>query len=64
MKPQPRYHRGDKIGRRYLVHQALMGSLGEVYLYLDLRLTPGFIIDICRILEKISFRIKILKVGN
>jgi hypothetical protein len=23
---------GDKIGGRYLVHQALMGGMGEVYL--------------------------------
>ncbi len=36
MKPQPRYQEGDKIGGRYLVHQALMGSMGEVYLCLDL----------------------------
>jgi serine/threonine protein kinase/Flp pilus assembly protein TadD len=36
MKPKPRYQEGDKIGGRYLVHQALMGSMGEVYLCLDL----------------------------
>lgn len=36
VKPQPRYQPGDKIGGRYLVHQALMGSMGEVYLCLDL----------------------------
>ncbi len=34
---QPRYKPGDKIGGRYQVHQeALMGSMGEVYLCLDL----------------------------
>ena len=36
MKPKPRYQRGDRIGRRYQVHQALMGGMGEVYLCLDL----------------------------
>ena len=36
MKPKPRYKPEDKIGGRYLVHQALMGSMGEVYLCLDL----------------------------
>lgn len=36
-RPQPRYHPGDKIGGRFLVHQALMGGMGEVYLSLDLR---------------------------
>ncbi len=36
MKPKPRYQEGDKIGGRYLVHQSLMGSMGEVYLCLDL----------------------------
>jgi tetratricopeptide (TPR) repeat protein len=35
MKPQPRYQKGDRIGGRYLVHQALMGGMGEVYLCLD-----------------------------
>jgi serine/threonine protein kinase len=34
--PQPRYRKGDRIGGRYLVHQALMGGMGEVYLCLDL----------------------------
>lgn len=37
MLPQPRYKKGDKIGGRYLVHQALMGGMGEVYLCLDLK---------------------------
>jgi serine/threonine protein kinase len=36
MQLQPRYKKGDKIGGRYLVHQALMGGMGEVYLCLDL----------------------------
>lgn len=36
MQTQPRYKKGDKIGGRYLVHQALMGGMGEVYLCLDL----------------------------
>ena len=31
-----RYHKGDKIGNRYLVHQVLIGGMGEVYLCLDL----------------------------
>jgi serine/threonine protein kinase len=33
---EPRYRKGDKIGNRYLVHQALAGGMGEVYLCLDL----------------------------
>ena len=32
---QPRYQKGDRIGRRFLVHHALMGGMGEVYLCLD-----------------------------
>lgn len=36
MKTQLRYKKGDKIGGRYQVHQALMGGMGEVYLCLDL----------------------------
>jgi hypothetical protein len=28
-QPQPRYKKGDKIGGRYLVNQALMGGMGE-----------------------------------
>jgi hypothetical protein len=32
MHSKPRYHSGDKIGGRYLVHQALMGGAGELYL--------------------------------
>jgi tetratricopeptide (TPR) repeat protein len=36
MKPKPRYQPGDRIGGRYQVHQALTGSMGEVYLCLDL----------------------------
>ena len=31
-----RYNPGDKIGGRYLVHRALAGGMGEVYLCLDL----------------------------
>ncbi|MCI0549690.1 MAG: protein kinase, partial [Anaerolineae bacterium] len=37
MQSQPRYKKGDKIGGRYLVHQALQGGMGEVYLCLDLK---------------------------
>ncbi|HVX15289.1 MAG TPA: serine/threonine-protein kinase [Pirellulales bacterium] len=33
----PRYRKGDRIGGRYLVHQALAGGMGEVYLCLDLQ---------------------------
>jgi hypothetical protein len=36
MKPQPRYHPGDKIGGCYQVHQARMGGMDEVYFCLDL----------------------------
>lgn len=36
MKPQPRYKPGDRIDGRYQVHKALMGGMGEIYLYLDL----------------------------
>ena len=32
-----RYRKGDKIGGRYLVHQAMTGGMGEVYLCLDLQ---------------------------
>ena len=32
---QPRYSKGQRIGNRFLVHQALMGGMGEVYLCLD-----------------------------
>jgi hypothetical protein len=42
MNPQPRYQPGDKIGGRYLVHQALMGGMGEVYLCLDLEETVPY----------------------
>jgi len=34
-QPRPRYHKGQQIAGRYLVHQALMGGMGEVYLCLD-----------------------------
>jgi serine/threonine protein kinase len=37
MNEQLRYRKGDKIGGRYLVHQALSGGMGEVYLCLDLQ---------------------------
>jgi hypothetical protein len=37
MQSQPRYKKGDRIGGRYLVHQVLMGGMGEVYLCLDER---------------------------
>jgi serine/threonine protein kinase len=36
MSLKPRYRKGDRIGGRYLVHQALLGGMGEVYLCLDL----------------------------
>jgi tetratricopeptide (TPR) repeat protein len=36
MRAKTHYNKGDKIGNRYLVHQALMGGMGEVYLCLDL----------------------------
>jgi len=34
-RPQPRYSKGQRIGNRFLIHQALMGGMGEVYLCLD-----------------------------
>ena len=37
MQVQTRYHKGDTIGGRYLVHKALAGGMGEVYLCLDLQ---------------------------
>jgi tetratricopeptide (TPR) repeat protein len=37
MRPATRYQKGDKIGGRYLVHRALAGGMGEVYLCLDLK---------------------------
>lgn len=36
MHPTPRYRTGDRIGGRFLVHKALLGGMGEVYLCLDL----------------------------
>src|ERR1051325_4899160 len=36
MPLKPRYKHGDKIGGHYLVHQALVGGMGEVYLCLEL----------------------------
>lgn len=42
MTPPPRYRTGDRIGGRYLVHQALMGGMGEVYLCLDLERNVPF----------------------
>jgi tetratricopeptide (TPR) repeat protein len=35
MAQSSHYKPGDKIGGRYLVHKALMGGMGEVYLCLD-----------------------------
>lgn len=35
MLHNPRYNKGQHIGGRYRVHQALMGGMGEVYLCLD-----------------------------
>ena len=35
MVKQPRYKKGDHIANRFRVHQALVGSMGEVYLCLD-----------------------------
>lgn len=34
-KRQLRYQKGQRIANRFLVHQALMGGMGEVYLCLD-----------------------------
>jgi tetratricopeptide (TPR) repeat protein len=42
MRLKPRYKRGDKIGGHYLVHQALMGGMGEVYLCLELETIRPF----------------------
>lgn len=42
MQLQPSFQPGDKIGGRYLVHQALMGGMGEVYLCLDLETIRPF----------------------
>jgi tetratricopeptide (TPR) repeat protein len=36
MQHELRYRKGDTIGGRYLVHKALAGGMGEVYLCLDL----------------------------
>ena len=36
MLPTLRFNPGDRIGDRYLVHKALAGGMGEVYLCLDL----------------------------
>jgi len=36
MDNQARYHRGDRIGGRYQVHQSLAGGMGVVYLCLDI----------------------------
>lgn len=32
---QSRYQKGQRIANRFLLHQALMGGIGEVYLRLD-----------------------------
>ena len=37
MREKSRYHPKDNIGGRFLVHQVLMGGMGEVYLCLDLQ---------------------------
>ncbi|MBK9124430.1 MAG: tetratricopeptide repeat protein [Chloroflexi bacterium] len=37
MRNQPRYSKGQRIGGYFLVHEALMGGMGEVYLCLDER---------------------------
>ena len=37
MQLKPLYQKGDVIGSQYLVHEALMGGMGEVYLCLDLK---------------------------
>jgi hypothetical protein len=36
MRTETRYHRGDKIGKRFLVHRPLAGGMGKVYFCLDL----------------------------
>jgi len=35
MRPQPSYKPGERVGGRYLIHDALVGGMGEVYLCLD-----------------------------
>jgi serine/threonine protein kinase len=35
MMPTPSYQPGDLIGGQYLVHKAIVGGIGEVYLCLD-----------------------------
>jgi tetratricopeptide (TPR) repeat protein len=37
MPSPPRYRKGDTIGGQFLVHKALQGGMGEVYLCLDLQ---------------------------
>jgi hypothetical protein len=37
MLSSTRYRKGDTIGGRFFVHQALQGGMGEVYLCLDLK---------------------------
>ncbi len=48
MPNEPRYREGDKIAGRYLVHEARVGGVGELYLCLDLR-------------ENLPFALKTLK---
>ena len=38
----PRYKKGDLIGGRFQVHQALMGGMGEVYLGYDFELKSPY----------------------
>jgi hypothetical protein len=41
-KYEPRYCKGDEIGGRYLVHEALAGDMSELYLCLDLQTNYPF----------------------
>ena len=41
-KHEPRYCKGDEIGGRYLVHEALAGGMSEIYLCLDLQTNYPF----------------------
>ena len=58
MPHEPRYRKGDKIGGRYLVHQALSGGMGEVYLCLDLKEYVPFALKTFqqRFLENVDLR--------
>jgi hypothetical protein len=42
---EPRYCKGDEIGVRYLVHEALAGGMSELYLCLDLQTNYPFALE-------------------